>query len=70
MTPEIHDLVELVEDLPDWPAGTRGTVVDVLEHASLLVEIVGPDGSTLDLVEIPSSGVRLSDRAPELAGHR
>lgn len=55
----IHNVVELLQDAPGWPAGTRGTVADLLDGNSLLVEIAAPDGSALDLLELPPSGVRL-----------
>ena len=46
-----HDTVQLTHDLGRWPAGTAGTIVDE-SKAGLLVEIVGPDGRTLDLLDV------------------
>jgi len=45
-----HDVVELREQVGAWPAGTRGAVISVYDDA-LLVEIAGPGGKTLDMVQ-------------------
>jgi Domain of unknown function (DUF4926) len=55
----MHETVELTHDIGDWPAGTAGVVVDESAHGgALLVELVGPDGKTLDLLDVQSEDVR------------
>jgi hypothetical protein len=45
-----HDVVELREQIGAWPAGTRGAVISVYDD-TLLVEITGPGGKTLDMIQ-------------------
>jgi hypothetical protein len=56
---EIHllDRVELTSGTEEWPAGTTGTVVDEFD-GGVMVELVGPDGATLALLDLPLAGVR------------
>ncbi len=53
-----HDIIELTTEIGRWPVGTRGTVVDKFA-GGVRVELVGPDGSTLDLLDVPHDAVRL-----------
>jgi hypothetical protein len=46
-----HDVVELERDFGRWPAGTFGAVI----------EVVGPGGETLDLLELPAAHVRAAE---------
>ena len=46
-----HDSVVLLEPAGSWPAGTSGAVISVYDDA-VLVEIVGPDGATLDMISV------------------
>ena len=57
-----HDVVELDRDFGRWPAGTVGAVVDEFP-GGIVVEIVGPAGETLDLLELPSGHLRAADTA-------
>ena len=66
MSPELHDRVALLEDAGDWPAGTTGTVVEHLP-GGVMVELVGPDGAMLDLVDLPLDAVEVVERHPALA---
>lgn len=65
MPPRPHDIVELIYGTDEWPAGTSGTVVDEFD-GGVMVELVGPDGSTLALLDLPVSAVRVAERASEL----
>ncbi len=47
-----HDVVELDSDIGAWPAGTIGTVVDDFP-GGVVVELVGPSGATLDMLDLP-----------------
>lgn len=62
-----HDIVELARDVGRWPAGTVGAIVDEFS-GGVVVEIVGPAGETLDLLELPTSHLRAAD-ARRVAGH-
>ena len=53
----LHETVELAHDLGHWPAGTAATIVDE-SKAGFIIEIVGPDGRTLALLDIHSEDVR------------
>ena len=46
-----HDVVELLDDIGKWPAGTVGTVLDE-RGESKLVEIADERGVTLDYVVV------------------
>lgn len=62
-----HDVVELERDFGRWPAGTVGAVVDEFP-GGLVVEIVGPAGETLDMLELASDHLRPADVA-HAVGH-
>lgn len=66
------DEVVLLADCGQWAAGTGGTVVDLLDAETAMVEFAGPDGRTLDLVEVPFTGLVGCDlgvpRGSRLAG--
>jgi hypothetical protein len=55
-----HDAVELERDFGRWPAGTVGAVVELFS-AGVVVEVVGPGGETLDLLELPTAHVRAAE---------
>jgi hypothetical protein len=57
---QLHDTVELTHDLDRWPAGTAAVVVDERDSA-LMIEIVGPDGRTLALLDVDPADVRPID---------
>jgi hypothetical protein len=44
-----HDVVVLREPIGAWPTGTIGAVISVYDD-TLLVEITGPGGKTLDTI--------------------
>ena len=46
-----HDVVMLREPVGAWPAGTTGAVISVYDD-TLLVEITGPGGKTLDTIQV------------------
>ena len=52
------DVVELATDVGRWPVGTIGTIVDIYDDAAAMVEIVATDGCTLDLLDVPYTGLR------------
>jgi hypothetical protein len=49
-----HDVVVLRESVGAWPAGTTGAVISVYDDM-LLVEITGPDGKTLDTIQVSAA---------------
>jgi hypothetical protein len=53
-----HDVVVLREAVGAWPAGTTGAVVSVYD-GTVLVEIAGPGGKTLDTVQAPAERLSL-----------
>ena len=48
-----HDIVVLSAPVGAWPAGTTGAVISAYDD-TLLVEITGPGGQTLDMVQVPA----------------
>lgn len=62
----LYDIVALVKPIKPWPAGTSGTVVDEYTEG-ITVELVGPDGSTLDLLDLPLDAVELVQDARQVA---
>ncbi len=52
------DHVALVRDQGRWLAGTAGTVVEIFADAAY-VEIVGPDGRTLDTLAVPYNDLQI-----------
>lgn len=68
-TPHLHEIVELVSGTENWPAGTSGTVVDEFD-GGVMVELVGPDGSTLDLLDLQLSEVEPVARTSEFEAVR
>jgi hypothetical protein len=59
--PETLDVVILTEAVDRWSAGTTGTVVEVLSDDFVLVELAGPDGAALDLLDVPMSAVHVEE---------
>lgn len=52
------DVVELLDTVGKWPAGTSGTVVD--EHGEhKLIEISDDQGVTLDLISVAEPRLKL-----------
>lgn len=47
------DAVALRRPLGRWVVGTTGAVVEVFGDEAALVEMVGPDGRTLDMLTVP-----------------
>lgn len=56
-----HDVVVLREPAGAWPAGTTGAVVSTYDD-TLLVEITGPAGKTLDTIQVPADHLTLKQR--------
>ncbi|MET0510748.1 MAG: DUF4926 domain-containing protein [Thermoleophilaceae bacterium] len=54
---ELLDVVELRVDSGRWEAGTRGTVVEVLD-AGALVEISDGHGHTEEIIAVPHDALR------------
>lgn len=61
----MHEVVVLTQDKSRWPAGTSGTVVDHLSEGLVMVELVGPDGATLALLELPVAALAPAERHRE-----
>jgi hypothetical protein len=55
-----HDVVALERDIGRWPAGTVGAVVAELP-GGVVVEVVGPAGETLDILDLPAGHVRAAE---------
>lgn len=55
-----HDVVVLREPVGKWPAGTIGAVVSVYDD-SLLIEITGTGGETLDTIQVRASGLDVKE---------
>jgi hypothetical protein len=51
-----HDVVVFREQVGAWPAGTTGAVISVYDE-TLLVEITGPDGKTVDTIQVPAARI-------------
>ncbi len=49
-----HEVVVLRERVGAWPPGTTAAVVSVYDD-TLLVEIAGPGGKTLDTLQVPAA---------------
>lgn len=48
-----HDVVVLRDAVGAWPAGTVGAVISAYGD-TMLVEITGPGGKTLDTIQVPA----------------
>ncbi len=48
-----HDVVVLRASVGAWPAGSTGAVVGVYD-GTMLVEVTGPGGKTLDTIQVPA----------------
>ena len=53
-----HDVVVLRAPVGAWPAGTTGAVISTYDD-TLLVEITGPGGKTLDTIQVPAAQLAL-----------
>jgi predicted dinucleotide-binding enzyme len=49
-----HDVVVLREPVGAWPACTTGAAISIYDD-TVLVEITGPDGKTLDTIQVPAT---------------
>ena len=49
-----HDVVTLREPVGTWPIGTVGAVISTY-GSTMLVEITGPGGKTLDTIQVPAN---------------
>jgi hypothetical protein len=56
-TPKPLDLVEFAVDAGRWPAGTRGTVVEIFA-SSALVEVSDERGHSEDFLTLPHGVLR------------
>jgi hypothetical protein len=64
------DTVSLRTGHGRWLPGTTGTVVELLDAHTMLVELVGPDGATLDLLPVDVTDLQLvrhADTGPSQA---
>jgi hypothetical protein len=57
-----HDVVVLREPVGAWPSRTTGAVISVYEDGTRLVEITGPGGKALDIIQVPA--VQLEAKVP------
>lgn len=55
---KVLDHVALIRDQNGWAVGTSGTVVEAFTDAAD-VELVGPDGRTLEILTVPFSDLRV-----------
>lgn len=55
---KVLDHVALLRDQGPWIVGTSGTVVEAFADAAY-VELVGPDGKTLDTLTVPYEELRV-----------
>jgi hypothetical protein len=53
------DTVALRHPRGQWAAGTTGAVLETLDEQAALVELVGRDGRTLDLLTVPINELEL-----------
>lgn len=53
------DTVALRQQHGRWLAGTTGAVVEQLDEQTMLVELVGPDGSSLDVFPVAAADLDL-----------
>jgi hypothetical protein len=49
-----HDVVVLLKPVGAWPVGTTGAVISVYDD-TVLVEITGPGGKTIDTIQVPAA---------------
>lgn len=57
-----HDVVVLRESVGTWPAGTVGAVISAY-GSTMLVEITGPGGKTLDTIQVPADRLAVKRRS-------
>lgn len=57
------DTVALRQQHGRWLAGTTGAVVERLDEHTVLVELVGPDGASLELVPVGVTDLDLVSHA-------
>jgi hypothetical protein len=53
------DTVALRRPHGRWLAGTTGAVLETLEDQAALVELVGPDGRSLEVFAVPLAALEL-----------
>lgn len=56
-----HDVVVLRAPVGAWPAGTTGAVISTYDD-TVLVEITGPGGKTLDTIQVPTDRLDVKQR--------
>jgi Domain of unknown function (DUF4926) len=68
-TPELLDVVALLDDMPErsLASGQVGTVVEVLDAASLLVEFSDDDGRPYAVTPVQRSQLLVLHYVPEAA---
>lgn len=62
------DAVALRRRHGDWAAGTTGAVVETFDDTTALVELVGPDGRTVDMLTVPVDDLTLIRRPGSTRG--
>jgi hypothetical protein len=62
------DAVALRRPHGRWVAGTTGAVVETFGDQAALVELVGPDGRTLDMLTVPLGDLVLVRRPGSARG--
>lgn len=58
-----HDVVVLRTAVGVWPAGTVGAVISAYD-GTMLVEIAGPGGKTLDTIQVPADRLDVKRGSP------
>lgn len=62
------DTVALRRPYGRWVAGTTGAVVETFDDEAALVELVGPDGATLDMLTVALDDLALLPRPGSARG--
>ena len=62
------DSVALRRQHGGWVAGTTGAVAQIFGETAALVELVGPDGRTLDMLTVPLDELTLIRRPGSARG--
>lgn len=62
------DAVALRRPHGQWVAGTTGAVVDTFDDRAALVELVGPDGATVDMLTVALDDLTLLPRPGSTRG--
>lgn len=62
---EYLETVEFLGPFGEWDAGTVGTVVEILDAHTVLVEVSDDDGHGLDFLPVPRNLTAARAAAPE-----